>query len=177
MSRLSMRLGNAAKKMEAMSLPDERPSAPLPWRVLGSRQLHADQWISLRADHCITTEGVEVAPSYVLDYPDWVHIVGVNATNEILLVQQYRHGAAAVTLELPAGRVDASDSSPEEAARRELLEETGCTAQDLKLVNRSSPNPASHSNSVFSVLATGVQESQVPKDESARTSGLPLGSA
>jgi 8-oxo-dGTP pyrophosphatase MutT (NUDIX family) len=137
----------------------------VPWRVLASEHLRRDRWISLRADRCVTAEGVEVAPYYVLEYPDWVHVVAIGADRRVLLVEQYRHGAAAVTLEVPAGRMDPADGSPLEAARRELLEETGCAGSELALVGASSPNPASHDNQVHTVLATGVAAIQAPLED------------
>lgn len=140
-------------------------SAIKPWRVLASRRLHADRWISLRADRCVTDEGVEVEPYYVLEYPDWVHVVAVGADSRILLVEQYRHAAGQITLETPAGRMDPQDAGPEAAAARELLEETGCAAEALMVLNAASPNPASHANRVHTVLATGVSFRQAALDD------------
>lgn len=151
-----------------------------PWRVLSSEHLQRDGWISLRADRCVTDEGVEVVPYYVLEYPDWVHVVAVDQDRRVLLVEQYRHGAAAVTLELPAGRMDSSDASVEATACRELLEETGCAGQDFAVVNSSSPNPASHNNRVHTVLATGVEHREAPVDdprERLRTTWVSRGEA
>ena len=146
--------------------PQGEPLSTLhPWRVLSSKRIHADKWISLRADRCVTTEGVEVSPYYVLEYPDWVHVVAIGRDGQVLLVEQYRHGVGVVTLEIPAGRMDRDDGSAEAAARRELQEETGCGAAEIMVVNASSPNPASHSNKVYSVLATGVEQTADPIDD------------
>jgi 8-oxo-dGTP pyrophosphatase MutT (NUDIX family) len=136
-----------------------------PWRVLQSHHLHSDRWIRIRVDRCETAEGVEVSPYYVLEYPDWTHIVAIGSDRQVLLVEQYRHGAGVVTLEIPAGRVDPADGSPEVTARRELLEETGCTAASFVRLNGSSPNPASHANQVHTVLAREVSLFQTPADD------------
>lgn len=85
------------------------------WRILASEPIHDDRWISLRADQCVTAEGVEVSPCYVLDYPGWVHIVAIVRDERVLFVEQYRHGAGAVALENPPGRMDPQDASPEAA--------------------------------------------------------------
>ena len=45
----------------------------------------------------------------------------------LLLLRQYRYAAGGTLYEIPAGRLDPGES-PVECARRELLEETGCTA-------------------------------------------------
>ncbi len=95
------------------------------WRIAGSRTIVKDRWTDLRADRCLTPAGTEIAPYYVLSYPDWVHVVAVTADDRMVLVRQYRHAVGETVLELPGGVIDASDRDPEAAARRELAEETG----------------------------------------------------
>ena len=136
-----------------------------PWRVVSSEHVRADRWISLRADHCVTSDGIEVGPYYVLEYPDWVHVVAISARQEVLFVEQYRHAFAGVTLEIPAGRMDPADASPEETGRRELREETGAAAAECVWLSDSSPNPASHTNRVHTILATGVEIVTAPRDD------------
>jgi 8-oxo-dGDP phosphatase len=126
------------------------------WQVTGSRIVFRDRWISVRADDCLTRSGVEIAPFYVLEYPDWVHVVALDADNHIILVQQYRHGFGGTTLELPGGIIDAEDSDPVAAARREMAEETGYGADEFRLLASLSPNPATHTNKVHVVLAQPV---------------------
>ncbi len=105
----------------------------------------------------MTPSGVEIAPFYVLEYPDWVHVVAIDAENHVLLVRQYRHGYGGTSLELPGGMVDAEDASPLAAAARELTEETGYASETLRLLASLSPNPATHTNRVHVVLAQPVR--------------------
>jgi 8-oxo-dGTP pyrophosphatase MutT (NUDIX family) len=123
------------------------------WRTVRSETLLKDRWIDLRADHCITPDGVEISPYYVLSYPDWVHVVAITSAASLVLVRQYRHAAGQSLLELPGGAVDAGDASLEEAARRELVEETGFTAPRWELFSSLHPNPATHTNRVHGFLA------------------------
>ena len=129
---------------------------PEPWRVAGSRLIHADRWIRLRADHCITPEGAVLDPYYVLEYRDWVHVVAVTDDDCLVVNHQYRNGAGCVHLELPGGVTDAADSGPLEAAERELREETGFAAREFRLVVSLSPNSATHTNRIHTVLALGA---------------------
>ncbi|MGO9486183.1 MAG: NUDIX hydrolase [Rhodomicrobium sp.] len=127
-----------------------------PWKIRSSKRVLCDRWISVRADDCVTAEGVEVSPYYVLETADWVNVVALDAADNVLLVRQYRHGLGRISLELPAGCIDAGEPVLE-AAARELAEETGYgKARELTLVSSLSPNTASHCNLIHTVLATQV---------------------
>lgn len=149
--------------MSDSPVPDRK--APAPWRVIRSQRLVADRWLNLRADACVTAEGVEIAPYYVLDYPDWVQVVALDAEQRLVLVEQYRHGLGALSLELPAGGVEGQDADAIAAGRRELAEETGYTAQDWRYVGRLAPNTASHANHCHVVLARGARPTGAPVDD------------
>jgi len=134
------------------------------WRVTASRHIHKDRWISVRADDCVTDEGAVIAPYYVLEYPDWVEVVALDADNNVLLVRQYRHALGDISTELPAGGMDAGETDPVAAARRELLEEAGC-AGTLTLVGGTRPNAGTHTNRTHIILARDVVKVAEPQDE------------
>jgi 8-oxo-dGTP pyrophosphatase MutT (NUDIX family) len=123
------------------------------WRVVRSRTLVKDRWIDLRADDCLTPAGRDISPFYVLSYPDWVHVVAVTPDERLVLVRQYRHGVGEMVLELPGGMMDATDDLPEQAARRELAEESGYRSDDWQLISSLYPNPASQTNRLHAFLA------------------------
>jgi 8-oxo-dGDP phosphatase len=129
-----------------------------PWTVRGSKHVLRSPWISVRADDCVTAEGVEISPFYVLEYPDWVNIVALDAEDHVILVRQYRHGLGRITLGVPAGTIEAGEPILE-AAARELLEETGYgNAAQLTLVASLSANAASNTNLCHTVLAENVSQ-------------------
>jgi 8-oxo-dGTP pyrophosphatase MutT (NUDIX family) len=130
-----------------------RKTVRMEWKVFRSHIVFRDQWISVRADDCITPSGVEIAPFYLLEYPDWVHVAAIDTEDHVLLVRQFRRGYGGPTLELPGGVVDAADNDPLTAAVRELMEETGYTGESLRLLASLSPNLATHTNRVHVVLA------------------------
>ena len=84
--------------------------------------------------------------------PDWVNVVAFTADNEILLVEQFRHGIEASTLELPGGVCDPAEE-PGQSGRRELLEETGYAPGRWIGLGSCSPNPAIQNNRCHFFLA------------------------
>ena len=89
---------------------------------------------------------------YRLEGPDWVNVVAFNRAGELLVVEQFRHGIDAPTLEIPGGCCDL-DEAPETAARRELLEETGHAAGVWVALGSCTPNPATQTNRCHTYLA------------------------
>lgn len=133
------------------------------WTVESSRYIVRDEpWLSIREEACRTESGHAIDPFYVLEYPDWVNVVALTDEDEIVLVKQYRHAVGRQVLEIPSGVIDATDASPEAAARRELLEETGFAADHWQRVGELSANPATHTNSTFCYLATGARRVAEP---------------
>lgn len=95
---------------------------------------------------------------FVCESPDWCNVLAETPGGELVLVWQYRFGSDALSLEVPGGIIDPGEA-PEDAARRELLEETGYEADELELVSVVEPNPALQGNRCFTYLARGVRES------------------
>ena len=131
----------------------------LNWKLLASEYLFKDNWATLRADTCEMPNGNIIKPYYVLEYPDWVNVVALTEENEVILIHQYRHAAGSVVLEVPGGCIDKGES-PEEAVRRELLEETGYAFKDIELLSILYANPATGNNKTHCFLATGGKKVQ-----------------
>ena len=138
-----------------------------PWTVTKSATVFEDRWIKVRADDCVTSDGHEIKPFYILEYSDWVNIVAITRDRKVILVRQYRHGVGGITLGLPAGTLDRTDTNPSAGGARELLEETGYRSDDIRLVTTLSPNAATHSNRLHVVLALDAYFAKEPaKDPS-----------
>ena len=97
------------------------------------------------------------APFYVLKMPDWVIILALKSNQELIFVKQFRHGIRDITLEFPAGLVDLHEN-PLDAAKRELREETGFTAQQWKKIGTLHPNPAIQDNQCHIYLAQNLHQ-------------------
>jgi 8-oxo-dGTP pyrophosphatase MutT (NUDIX family) len=92
----------------------------------------------------------------VLDTAPWVNVVALTGERRLVVVRQYRFGNGSVTTEIPGGVVDPGEA-PEDAARRELREETGYTAERWSWLGTVEPNPAFLNNLCHHYLAEGAR--------------------
>jgi ADP-ribose pyrophosphatase len=139
----------------------------LSWKTLSSEYIHKGPWATLRTDKCEMPSGHIVEDYYVLEYPNWVNAVAITEDNKILMVRQYRHAAEIVSLEIPGGVID-NGETPEQALRRELLEETGYQFDNFELLCTVYANPSTANNQTHTYLARGgkkVQEQHLDEQE------------
>ena len=128
-----------------------------PWKILKSTQTFKDNWLSVRTDHVRLEDGREIPGYHVLEYPDWVSVIGLTDAGDVVLIREYRHGAQAVTVGLPSGAAEAGEDI-DEVARREFLEETGYTAREWVKVGAAYANWAVNTNQVHYYLAFGAEK-------------------
>jgi len=93
---------------------------------------------------------------YVLSAPNWINIIPLTPSQEVVMVRQYRHGIENLTLEVPGGMVDPGEE-PSAAARREMIEESGYDSAEIIEIGKVHPNPAIQGNYCFSFLARDVR--------------------
>jgi ADP-ribose pyrophosphatase len=134
----------------------------LDWKRLDSRYVVRDEWFTLRADSYLLPDERVIEPVYVIEYQDWVNVLALTSTQEVVLVRQFRPGLGRTVLELPGGTTDPGETCMLEAARRELLEETGYAGDDFSALGAIAPNPASHTNMMHCFLARNVERVREP---------------
>lgn len=89
---------------------------------------------------------------YILDAPPWVNVIALTPDREVILVEQYRFGIEQPSLEIPGGVCDSGESYLD-AAKRELLEETGYISSEWYSLGKVSANPAIQNNYNYCFLA------------------------
>ncbi|MCL2801356.1 MAG: NUDIX hydrolase [Treponema sp.] len=144
----------------------------LAWEETSRKKTYECKIFSISESYCksprqITKADPKAEPHTftIIDTKDWAIVIPVIETpagKKFLMVWQWRHGSQCLSLEFPGGVFEPGEN-PEEAAARELYEETGYKPQKIKKLGDFSPNPAMMSNKVHFFLAedlidTGKQE-------------------
>lgn len=148
-----------------------------PWPRLEEEELGHYRVFRLRRYRTVNPRNGEKQDRIVIEAPDWLNVIALTEDDQVVMVRQFRHGIEAVSLEIPGGIMDAEDATPEAAARRELLEETGYEAAEWQYLGRIRPNPAIQTNHCHTFLATGARRVAEPSQdpgEDLQTELIPL---
>ena len=132
-----------------------------PWQCIRSQPGQSFRVFSIRTDTARSPRTGMEHDFYVIETGDWVNVIPLTKDHQVVMVKQYRHGSKQVTLEIPGGLVDPGDT-PESAASRELLEETGCRTDNLAQIGVVNPNPAIFNNRCYTFIAGNVRKIREP---------------
>ncbi len=159
-----------------MSATDGRPEA----ERLSSRPIYRGRVLDLDVDRVRLPHGgaAEMELVHQRGAAAVVPVLGVGEGEEVLLVRQYRYATGGWLLEIPAGRLDGGER-PQEAARRELVEETGYRAADLEPLGWLWPAPGTSDEKVWLFVARGLEPAAqaLEPDEVLRVERQPLADA
>ena len=144
------------------------------WERLASEVAYACRIFSIRRDRARFSRDDAEHDFHVLESTDWVNIIPITTSKEVVLVRQFRHGIRDTTLEIPGGMVDAEDPSPLVAARREMIEESGYDSERVEALGRVHPNPAIQNNRCHSFVAWNVERLHDPHFDSTEETEVVL---
>lgn len=116
-----------------------------PWPTLEAGEIEDRGVFGLQEVVRRSPRNGRVATYQVLRVVPWVNVVALTPDDEVVLVEQYRHGIDAINLEIPGGVLDPGEE-PAVTAARELAEETGYTGLAPELLGTLHPNPAIQDN-------------------------------
>lgn len=143
-------------------------------KLISSEELLATPIFRVTMDHAVDPDGFEIRRAIVRHRGSAV-MMARDGRGRILLVRQYRLPARAYLWELPAGRIDEGETALR-AARRELREETGCTARKWTRLVEFFPSPGYVEEKMTIFLAEELTqgEAQPMEDERIETGWFSL---
>lgn len=129
------------------------------WKTLNSKYLIRRPWLTARRDVVQLPNGEINDEFYVLEYPDWINVIAITNDDQFVFVRQYRYALDLDSTELCAGVIEPGET-PEQGARRELLEETGYGGGEWREIMTIGQNPSTCNNLTHCFIATGVRKLQ-----------------
>lgn len=133
------------------------------WEVFKSELKYRCGIFAVRCDASRSQLSGQEHDFHVIETADWVNVVPLTGDRQVVMVRQFRHGIRDLTLEVPAGVIDAADTSPAVAAQRELREETGYTCGSLVPLGVVHPNPAIMNNRCHMFAAPDIELAGPPQ--------------
>jgi len=131
------------------------------WKLLERRLLLDRPWLRVYAERLLLHNGNVIEEFHLFDSPPWVAVIPIRSDGQLILVRQYRRGLGRESCELPAGVIEPGES-PRDAAARELLEETGGVAEELRPLIELSPEPSRSTHRAHFFIGYGVRTERSP---------------
>ena len=132
-----------------VSAPSSRVNSPL---IESTEFVYRTEWFGL----CSKRVKGWRSPHYSIQTKDYVSVLACTGSGAFPLVRQYRPAVERETLELPSGHVELGET-PEQAARNELLEETGYRCGELIFLGQLAPDTGRLANGMWCFFAPGVE--------------------
>lgn len=122
------------------------------WSKISSRPLGEFRIFSIRSEQKISPRTSQPHDFVVIDCVNWVNVIALTRDQQLVMIEQFRHGTNTVELEIPGGTMETKDISPLATGLRELREETGYEGSEARVLGDVYPNPAIMSNTCYTVL-------------------------
>lgn len=135
-----------------------------PWTTLDIRKVYENRWIIVDEHQVINPSGGRGIYGKVHFQNKAIGVIPLDEDNNTWLVGQWRYPLSEWSWEIPEGGGPLSDD-PLEAARRELREETGLTAQKWTLIQRTHLSNSVSDEEGFIFLAEGLQHGETELEE------------
>lgn len=135
----------------------------MPAKLNSSKIIYKGKVFSFFSDNVTLPNGLTTNID-VIRHPGASAIVPLLNDNEIILIKQYRYAVGGFIWEIPAGVLDPGEA-PLECAKRELIEETGYSANEMEKLTEIVPVPGYSDERIHIFLATGLSESKQNLDD------------
>ncbi len=135
-----------------------------PWTRLSSRDIYENPWIKVREDQVLRPDGKPGIYGLVHFKNLAVGVVALDAQGRIVLVGQHRYPFDAYSWEIPEGGVLIGTETAEQGAQRELLEETGFSADRWDYLGRMELSNSATDETAHFFLARDLKSGQPNPD-------------
>lgn len=144
-------------------------------KFLKREQIYSGKVLTVVKDEVLLPNGEKSIREICL-HDGAVCIIPLTDDGRVIMERQYRYAHGRVFFEIPAGKLDTPDEDHEAAARRELREETGATAERITFLGRVDTTPALISEKIYMYLAEGLHfgERELDEDEFLDVEQVPL---
>ena len=132
------------------------------WKTLKSETAYKTDFFKITKDKCEKSDGGVVEEYYTIDRPTVAVIVALTSENEVVLVNQYRHPVKNTDIEIPAGYIEDYETDIEQAAHRELLEETGYKVEKMEKMQEVYSSAGLMSNNIHFFIGFNAKKTQEP---------------
>lgn len=132
-------------------------------KTVSSEHIFRGRIIDVKLDKVLMPNG-ELADREIVGHPGGVGIVAITDDNKIIMVKQYRKPLEKAICEIPAGKLDPNEEV-EFCGKRELLEETGATAEKFEYLGFMYPSPGFTDEVTHIYLATGLSFGNANPDD------------
>jgi len=132
-------------------------------KTISSQMLYEGRILNLRKDTVEVADG-SVSAREIVEHNGGVAIVAITDDNKMIMVKQFRKAAEKVILEVPAGKCEKNED-PMITATRELKEETGYTAANIKFLTKFYSSVGYSAEMIHMYLCTGLTPGETDFDE------------
>lgn len=143
-------------------------------KKISSERIYEGAILNVRRDTVTAVKGQ--AYREIIEHNGAVAVVAVTDDNKIVMVRQFRYAMGETVLELPAGKIDKDEKDPVKAAVRELREETGYTAENIKFLGKINTSVAYSEEVIYMYAMTGLKPGaqQLDEDEAVEVEEYPF---
>lgn len=134
------------------------------WKKIDRKKVYESKFVNVFEDTVETHEGLVIDKYTVIEKPDIVMVVATDENNNILILHEYKYAQDQVLNTLPAGHIHHGES-PMEAAKRELLEETGFHTELFEESAEVYDYPTKDLHKVYIVRARNIEKVQIDHHE------------
>lgn len=150
------------------------------WKVLKSEIILENPYLKVHEDRCEKTDGSIVENYYTVERPNVAIVAAFTPEMDLVMIRQYRHPVRSTDYEIPAGFIEPFEKNIAEAAKRELLEETGYEAESLEKIQETFSSAGfmnNHINFFIGFNAKKIAEQKLDDNEELKVAVMPWAEA